>query len=149
MLGIAGERATAEGGNIKLDIVAKKKIAIGSNHASVARRYRFEADAELLSKQRDAREQELEVAKLFTQLKQRQEAFRVNSETLTLLEPLEKKAKAAVRLGTLGGLFAIRLKLAVDSARSALMHEKNAYALQAKTLSSISGVELPSVMAPV
>ena len=28
MLGIAGERATAEGGNIKLDIVAKKKLRL-------------------------------------------------------------------------------------------------------------------------
>lgn len=102
-LAVAGEKAVREGGEAKLDVTAKKKIAFGIDKDAVSRRYQSEAKAELISKHREAREQELEIAKLFTQLRQKQEATEVNGETLSLLEPLEKKANAAAQLGTLGG----------------------------------------------
>jgi hypothetical protein len=143
ILGVAGDKAVGDRRESKIDIIAKRKIALGIDKETIARRYQAEAKIELVIMQREARERELEIAKLFAQLRLKKETFIINSETLSFLLPLEKQAKAAAQFGTLGGFFATRLKLTVNNISADLAHAQNAFALQAKVITDVTGIEIP------
>lgn len=143
-LGLSAEKSIQKAGDNKVDLVVKRKIALGLDREAGGRRYSSEAKVASIAKQQEVRDQELEVAKLFSQLRQKQRVIVIDKEGLAILEPLEKRAKAAAQLGTLGGFFATRLKLTTEAVRSDLIRAENAYVLGSAALSAVSGLAIPS-----
>lgn len=144
-LALEGEAVRgADGREARIQATIKKAMNFGVDAGSIGARYTAEADADLIAKKRERREQELELAKLYVQLRQRQAIDRIDREILGILDPLVRKAKAAAQRGTIGGFFATRWQLMVDGIRTDLEHTHSAYKLLAETLGKGTGVALPA-----
>ena len=125
-----------------VEAVVKRRIALGIEEGAVASRYAAEAQADLLSLQGSRREQALEVAKLYSQLVQRQATARVTKAAVDDLAKIISGAARAARSGTLGAFLAIRWQLMYDGMKADLVAARSAYDISSDALGRICGLPL-------
>ncbi len=136
------------------EAVIKRRIALGVDDDAISGRYNAEAQADLFAARRERREQELEVARLYTQLLQRQNAAKATKRAIDDLTKIIDSAAKAARAGTLGAFLATRWQLMFEGMKTDLVAARSAFALSADALGKITGRPvgadpLTSTVAPI
>lgn len=142
-LGVEAESSIGEERERKVTARIKQNITLGIDQNVLSDRYSSESAADLTAKEAELKDQEKEIASLYTSLRLSNQMFMTSKSTLAILEPLVKKAKRAAESGNLGGFFARRWQILLAKIQSDNAEAQQAYSTHAGALASAAGIAIP------
>lgn len=141
-LGFEAEKGIGPNEERKISSSIKKSIVFGKSKAAAHEQYLKAGLAEIANAKLEYREQEQELYALYANLRMHQKSYRLAKESMEQLTPLNDRARAASKRGTLGGLSAKKLELFLGNVKIELEKQKRSYELAADFLSNTSGVKI-------
>lgn len=140
---IESEIGTRQDDERKVAFGLSRKFAIGVNESQIDRRFAKEGEAELIAQSMDLRDQELQIATLYSELRLQKALHEIAGKAFDKLKPIVGSIQGAAKRGSIGYLASLRSELLLSDIAADLAAAESSYKSLAKVSRDVVGILLP------